>query len=303
MIKQIFFSILIVLLGLFFLFSGLVKLFPIEPFEYNFVEQGFMGWHTASIAARLIISFEIFLGLLLILHQHLQKTLKLIIGLLSFFTIYLLYAIIKDGNNGNCGCFGTYFQMTPLESIIKNISLIAVSYLLIQINVKGQFKNKWLVIFSLIISVSIPLAINPPDMFVISTYDFGKLNYELKAEALEKLESEKIDNNWKKGKKVLAFLSTTCPHCRNMAFKLHILKNHHPNFNIYFIYGGKPENRKDFVERAKCADMPSIDLTIDEMVKIVGPVFPVVMGVDDGKVTKKWNLVSLSDSELNNFFR
>jgi uncharacterized membrane protein YphA (DoxX/SURF4 family) len=303
MIKQFFFSTLIILLGLFFLFSGLVKLFPIEPFEYNFVEQGFMGWHAASIVARLLISFEMFLGIMLIFHQQLQLMLKLIIALLTFFTIYLTYAIYKDGNNGNCGCFGTYLEMTPLQSIMKNISLLAVSYLLLQIKIKSQFKNKWMLLGSAILAVSIPLAINPPDLFVISTYEFGKLDYELKTDKLDQFAINKVDAEWRKGKKVFAFLSTRCPHCMNMAFKLHILKKQHPAYKIYFIYGGNAANKSKFIAKAKCADMPSIDMTIEEMGKIVGPVFPVVMGVENGIVKKKWNLVSISEPELTNFFR
>lgn len=302
MIKQFFFSILLISLGLFFIFSGLAKLFPIEPFEYNLVEQGFMNWQVASIVSRLLIAFEIFLGFMLIMHQQIQLVLKLVIVLLSFFTFYLIYAIIKDGNNGNCGCFGTYLQMTPLESIIKNISLVAIAYLLLLQKIKGQFKNKWLLMLNILIACSIPLVFNPPDIFVVSTYDFGKLNYTLKADELNLLRTNHIDDNWQQGKKVIAFLSTTCPHCKNMAFKLHVLKKHNPAYIIYFIFGGTPQTKMKFISQTRTEDIPNIDLDMNQLSKIVGPSFPVVIGLEDGIVKKKWNLVTITQTELDSFF-
>ena len=303
MLKQIFFSILLVSLGVFFIFSGAAKLFPIEPFEYNFVEQGFLNWQMASVASRLIIAFEMFLGFMLIFHQQVQIVLKMVLGLLSFFTLYLVYAIIKDGNNGNCGCFGTYLQMTPLESIIKNISLVAVSYLLLQQKIKGQFKNKWMLLLMVVLSGSIPLVFNPPDILVVSTYDFGKLDYPLKAEELSEFQTKNIDANWKEGKKVIAFLSTTCPHCRNMAFKLQVLKKQHPEFVVYFVFSGTPETKKTFIAKTRSENIPNIDLPMHQATKIVGPSFPVVMGIENGIVKKKWNLVTLTQAELSDFFK
>jgi hypothetical protein len=113
----------------------------------------------------------------------------------------------------------------------------------------------------------------------------------------------KVDSNWKNGKRVIAFLSTTCPHCRDMAFKLHILKKQHPEFKILFVYGGTPETKKKFLLKSKSDDVPHIDLPINDLVKISGPVFPVVLGTDNGMVRKKWNIITVSEDELNNFFK
>ena len=111
-----------VLLGLVFILSGYLKLYPIESFELNFIDLGVGNWYTAPFIARLLIASEFFLGLMLVFNQSLKKfTLKATIALLLFFTAYLGIQIIREGNTGNCGCFGTYLQMTPLESILKNI--------------------------------------------------------------------------------------------------------------------------------------------------------------------------------------
>ena len=58
--------ILRVIVGATFVFSGVAKLFPIEPFEIVFVDLGIENFFIASIIARFIIALEIFLGLSII---------------------------------------------------------------------------------------------------------------------------------------------------------------------------------------------------------------------------------------------
>jgi hypothetical protein len=358
--KRFILSLLTFALGIVFIFSGYIKLFPIEPFELNFVEQGFLNWTLAPFASRFLIALEIFLGVMLLVQLRVKFILKTTMYLLAFFTVYLIYAILKDGNTGNCGCFGTYLQMTPLQSIIKNIILFIVSFFLFKINdekeslIKGNLLlcllltailpinlyfawipflastlnfivleglliyvsaiqivaikynskplYKLLTIFVGISAVAIPFAVNPPDLFVIETYDFGKLNYSLKGEKLNEFTTKKIDKNWKEGKKIIAFLSLTCPHCRDMAFKLHIIKKQQPQLNILFVYGGNIFDKNIFLAKAKCADMPAIDMTIEEMVKISGPFFPTVVGINNGNVIKKWSVATMTENEALEFF-
>src|SRR4051812_41160097 len=113
--KRIVGIILSVCLGLVFIYSGYSKIFPLEPFEFTFVDMGVANWYTAPIIARLLIGLEFFIGALLILNYKLRRfTIPFTVGLLSFFIIYLLIQIIKNGDTGNCGCFGESIHMTPL---------------------------------------------------------------------------------------------------------------------------------------------------------------------------------------------
>ena len=69
------------------------------------------------------------------------------------------------------------------------------------------------------------------------------------------------------------------------------------------MYGGNIQDKNNFITKAKCADMPAIDMGIDEMVKISGPFFPTVVGLNNGLVTKKWTVVSVNENELVEFLR
>src|SRR5438552_14738720 len=109
-----------ILLGATFLLSAYLKLFPIEPFELNFIDLGIANWYTAPFIARLLIGLEFFLGVLLLSGISLRKfTLPATFALLLLFSVYLIVQLITSGDKGDCGCFGTYLQMTPLQSLIK----------------------------------------------------------------------------------------------------------------------------------------------------------------------------------------
>jgi hypothetical protein len=121
-----------------FLVSVIGKLYP-DPSVYNtlsafeakqLLPMGFSG-DFAQWFSRTLIGCELALGLL-ILQPHFYR--KLVIPtsilMLVIFCIHLSYEIATKGNVGNCGCFGEFISMTPLQAIIKNvIAIIALAYL------------------------------------------------------------------------------------------------------------------------------------------------------------------------------
>jgi len=73
MFKKIILGLLCVLMSAVFIFSGYTKLYPIEPFEYTFVDLGFINWQIAPFIARILIGLEFFIGILLLLNLGLRK--------------------------------------------------------------------------------------------------------------------------------------------------------------------------------------------------------------------------------------
>jgi hypothetical protein len=120
-----------IFLGCIFIFSGIVKLFPIEPFEFIIVKQGIAGWETVPYLSRLIIGFEIFLGFSLLQKSYIKKIfIPAAVILLAIFTLHLFYTIFVSGYTKDCGCFGNVLPMSSLEAIIKNIVLIILFFVL-----------------------------------------------------------------------------------------------------------------------------------------------------------------------------
>src|ERR1035437_1438717 len=138
MVKKISFGLLSALMGTVFLFSAYTKLYPIEPFEYTFVDLGIGNWQTAPFIARILIGLEFLIGFALIIQLQLKKvTYKLSITTLLVFCFYLILEIIFSGNKGNCGCFGATLFMTPLQALMKHIVMLIILILLY------KFHNGW----------------------------------------------------------------------------------------------------------------------------------------------------------------
>ncbi len=115
-------------LGSVFIFSAIVKLFPVESFEFIIVTQGLSNWNIVPYLSRIIIGFELFLGVALL--TELKPTRLYIIFtilLLTGFCFQLIYSLVKFPYSKNCGCFGEVLPMSPLSALIKNIILIFIS--------------------------------------------------------------------------------------------------------------------------------------------------------------------------------
>jgi len=117
-------------LGTVFIISAYSKLFPIEPFEYNIVGTTFIGWKFSVIVARIIIALEFYLGALLLFSYNHKRNIPLALGLMVVFSIHLIYQLIAKGNIGDCGCFGNMLNITPLQGLLKNISIIIVLFII-----------------------------------------------------------------------------------------------------------------------------------------------------------------------------
>ncbi len=130
-----------------FIFSAVAKLVDLSFFDELVAElligEDYGNYPTAGfwvqVLSRVIISAEILLGIA-ILQARWLKTLVLptIMILLALFTIHLFYVsfdLMASGKNfkeafldGNCGCFGRVLPMDNLESILKNLVTMALTF-------------------------------------------------------------------------------------------------------------------------------------------------------------------------------
>lgn len=291
------------LLGITFLFSAYTKLYPIELFEYTIVETGIFSWNSIPFVSRLLIGIEFLLGSLLLLNLYFSKKETLIFTalLLLFFTGYLIILLVKEGNEGNCGCFGDTLKLTPLESIFKNILSLLLVYLLYKFHtgIKLRFQ-KWLLAALLIASLVAPYIFTPINMMVREQSKEETLNYDLDLSALyDSSRTDKPSFDLMQGKRIIAFLSLTCPHCKLGAFKLHLMHKDNPQLPIYFILNGDEEKLPAFFEESKAADMPYSFMTEKEgFVKCAGVRLPAILWVNNGRVIKKVKYKYLNQSEI-----
>ena len=296
-ISKVIFALIRVTIGSVFIFSGYVKLYPIEPFEYTFVEHGFANWTIAPFLARFLICFEIFLGAMFILNLKPKLTLKASLALLLLFTFYLTYAIITEGNDRNCGCFGTFLEMTPSQAIIKNIIMMGLILVLFKSHSELNWKPILLTIIVGLTALVVPFILNPVDIQNSENTNSEKVNYPLDTTLLGnyKFGNEKPDLT--KGKYLISFLSVTCSHCKTAGLKLSIINKKMKLPPSYIVLFGKEKYIKNFFEYTKLT-FPYYYYPDEKIFKIIGYSFPVVLYVEDGIIKRKWNGYTLSQEEI-----
>jgi len=305
--KKIILIILSVLLGMVFVFSAYVKLYPIELFELTFIDAGISNWVIAPYIARLFIATEFFLGFLLIFNLYLNRiTLKLTLCMLVLFTVYLIILILTEGNSGNCKCFGNFISLTPLESIVKNIIMAGIIFILYKFHKGFQFRfSRMAASGILIISLALPFILNPPDAFISEKiFNADKVNYDLGLDVLYNNPKVKAPaEELRKGKHIIAFMSMTCPHCRIGAYKLHIIKKKNPGIPMFIILNGDIEDLKPFEDDTKATNIPYTILLGQDFIKIAGVQLPAIFWVNNGQVEKRTNYFQLNQAEIENWLK
>jgi methylamine utilization protein MauE len=299
---KVFAVVLSVACGAVFLLSAYTKLFPIEPFEYTFVELGITNWKCSVFIARFFIGFEFACGGLLILNFWLKRfTIPLVAFTLVAFIGYLIMQILHYGNSGNCGCFGTAFVFTPLQGIIKNIALLTAALFIYIFHPNFSFRfMKPITIVLVIVAFVLPFILNPYDYDAALKNYSGELNYKIDLDNLynnPEVPSPKAE--LRNGKWIIAFMSLTCPHCRIAAKKLHIMKLRNPNLPIYIFLNGRDENIKPFFEDTRAENLPWSQLNGHGLFfKLAGPAVPQIDWVNNSVVENKSNYMVLQQDDI-----
>ena len=124
------------LLGIVFIFSGLIKLNdPVgmglkleeyfEVFAQDFGSFFLLFRSSARTIAIVLSSLEVVLGVGVLLRWHLRKVLWVLLGLLIFFAFLTFYSAAFNKVT-DCGCFGDFIKLTPWASFIKDMILLGL---------------------------------------------------------------------------------------------------------------------------------------------------------------------------------
>lgn len=298
--------ILSAFIGLVFILSGFTKLFPVEPFEYTFLDFGF-NWYIAPFVSRWIIGLEFLIGLAFLLSYNYRKwNYYLSISILIVFCLYLVFNILIKDNKGNCGCFGTLIEMTPFQALIKN-ALLLISILILYKYHLGwnQFKyNKFILYIFFIAVVSVPFILNPIKLNYSEVYlNRGKQNLIIPLDTLYNNASLKIPpRSLSKGKQIIAFLSLKCKHCKIAAKRLQLFYHRHPEVPIYLVFNGKEQDIPKFINEVNLDNIPYTLLNGKGFVFLAGVNLPVIYLMNDSKFDFFIDYLNFDEKEVVNWY-
>ncbi len=290
------------ILGILFLVSGILKLYPIEMLELD------LGYHTgmpewlAMIFARLLIGFELVLGFLLLIRFRERQLIKLAATVLVFFSCYLIYLMIQFPEQDNCGCMGMLAPMTPSQSLMKNAGMLGVVVILLVLKqgVHPALFSRFHRIVPVIVLVGFLLP------FVINTIDWTKNELRLTINLTHQqqvLEGMKIDT----GSEVLvAYVSPHCIYCKMLARKwVWFLARNQWKTPIHLVFMGEniDSDIQEFLNQTGIVPASYVSMNTFEFIEKTNGSLPSIYLVQNGKVVQKDNFISLNESNLKSLIR
>src|ERR1700755_581894 len=131
---KVFLNISRIIVGVLFIFSGLVK--ANDPLGLSYKMQEFFevwGWdffNNFTLAfSVMMIAFEIIAGVAVLVGWQMRLFSWLLLLLIIFFTFLTGYAYLS-GKVRECGCFGDCIPLTADQSFMKDLALLVLIGLL-----------------------------------------------------------------------------------------------------------------------------------------------------------------------------
>ena len=209
------------LLGILFLLSATAKLSGIDAFELYIFGFGWFSLGTSYLLARLVIAAEYTLGLLLLANFWPRFAFWGSLGLLAAFTIFLII-LAADGNRDNCNCFGEWIDLNPIQSIWKNLGMLALLLLSAGIPPFRLKRKKLWFALAVLVPLATVLILSPPDNWRYDSYTRKDMvNEPVLREAIE---NGVLPHTMLEGDHVVCFYSLKCNFCKLSARKLMMLR-------------------------------------------------------------------------------
>ena len=124
-----------ILVGVLFIFSGLIKANDPLGFSYK-LDEYFSVFGTEFMIplslsfAIFICAYEIIFGCMLLIGSKIKLTVWALLLMIIFFTFLTFYSAYFDKVK-ECGCFGDFLHLTPWQSFYKDIALLVLILILL----------------------------------------------------------------------------------------------------------------------------------------------------------------------------
>ena len=295
-----------IVIGSVFIIAAILKLMSIDEFEIYIYSFDIFSFLLTTFVSRIIIIGEFILGLFLILKINYKLTCRLTFISLILFTLFLIYVAIFR-QDANCHCFGELVELSPLESIIKNLVMI-VLLMLGQRTTSSKLKaqsSKLLVLSS----TFLVFIISPPDSIYkmiystekeISTVDLYKSFDEVvKIDFTEEgLVFDSISSFKEKENRLIVIVSSGCKYCRLGLKKLSLMMRNEDlaTDNVDIFIWGSPEGIENFRNETMTEDYSYWHIMPNRAIEITYGRFPIFIFLKGKDIIKIGDFRDVDDA-------
>ena len=300
--------------GSVFIIAAILKLISIDEFEIYIYSFDIFSFLLTTFVSRFIIIGEFVLGLFLILKINYKITWRLAFISLILFTLFLIYVAIFR-NDDNCHCFGELVELSPLESIVKNLILIFLLLLSKKQKAKSQkpatsSQKPTAKVLVVLLSCSLVVFIlTPPDSIYkmiystekeVSTLDlYESFDEVVKIDFTEEgVEFDTITNFQESETQLIAVVSAGCKYCKLGLKKLSLMqKNEDISLDDVDVFiWGSPEGIIDFREETMTEDFGYWHIMPNKAIEITYGRFPIFIMIKEKDIIKVGDFRDLDDA-------
>lgn len=297
-----------IMIGGMFIIAAILKLISIDEFEIYIYSFNVFSFLATTFVSRLLIAGEFILGLFLILKINYKFTWRATLIMLMFFTLFLIYVAIFR-NDDNCHCFGELVELSPVESIVKNVVMMAL-LLLVRRRVAESQSRRVRVRCSLLIvtcTLIIVFIVSPPDVIYNKIYssekeissnvlkksfdDIVKINFENDSISFDSASVFKPDE----GSQMIAIVSSGCKYCKLGVKKLAMmLDNKETDISDVDIFiWGSPNGIINFRRETLTEDYAYWNIMPNEAIDITYGRFPIFILMEGDEIVEVGDFRSL----------
>ena len=315
-----------ILVGSMFIIAAILKLISIDEFEIYIYSFNILSFLITTFVSRIIISCELALGLCMMLRINYKLTWRLAFISLILFTLFLIYVALFR-QDANCHCFGELIELSPLESIAKNLVMIALLILgqqtLVPEPVEGKSigtstssvtetvrSPKFLVLVSMFLVLAVFIISLPDSIYKmiysdekeISTVDFYKSFDEVvKIDFTEEgLVFDSVAAFNEKEDNLIVIVSSGCKYCGLGLKKLSLLmkKEELSADNVDIFIWGSPEGIIDFRKETMTEDYSYWHIMPNKAIDITYGRFPIFILLKEKDIIKIGDFRDVDDAFL-----
>ncbi|NQU35833.1 MAG: DoxX family membrane protein [Bacteroidetes bacterium] len=286
-----------VFVGIIFIVSAVLKILSMDSFEIYIYSFGLLKLNTAFYFARLVVSLELFLGVLLLLGFYARKAILTSILILFLFSLFILFLLL-DENSEHCHCFGDFVELSHMVSVAKNLFLIVLLAFCYPLSSTKLKYKKYISLFLLIVSISLPIIISPPDSFMHQFYA-NKISYNQ-----SQLDEYLAVNQHVDGKKIICFFGATCRFCKLASKKISVvLQKAGKDELVHYVFFGNSSEIDLFFEETNTSIFPNSIIPVSDFLKITDGQMPLILLMENNQVIKKYGYRDIDENEIIEFLQ
>lgn len=289
-------------IGGFFIVSAYGKLDSMEGFEIYIFRSSFFSFDVATFVARFIIAAELIAGFGFITKFSYKAIWRLTTLFILLLTIFLAWQVLA-GDEGNCFCLGELMEMSPTESLLKNVVLI-----LLLMMVRTE-QDTWNFSFKTVIKVALfvgafaaPFIASPPDVFVKGRFKAAEHNQQVLEESVE---DGTIPVEFVNGRSLLSFYSTGCKYCKMSATRISVIvdKNQINKGKVHQVFWGEETDPTEFYEKTHSMPFDYVGMETKKYLDITKGRMPLILLIEDGKVVDEMTYRTIDAGKIITFLK